>query len=161
MDQAYQARNFNEIQSTKGFASRSASENLEDFCHYFTSSDESFNSNSSSNSDESFEKKNDVLKTCDLLLNDEDRKSNCVNYNDVDINENNTLKTHHKSFRSIIKYVKKMSAKSEKSNDNQQPSRSILRRPTEYTFVKGISGVPIRVAKVSPSTSNHRYISKD
>lgn len=163
MEQAYPATNFNEIQSeNRRFSNGGTSENLEDFRHYFTSSDESFNSNSSSNSDKSFEKKNDVLKTCDLLLNGVDSQSNCVNYNDVDINENSTRKEHHKSFKSIVKYVKNFSLKSEKSSDSQQQSQSILRRPTEYVFVKGMSGVPIRVAKASSSTRNHqRYVSKD
>lgn len=163
MDNTYLATDFNEIQSKQRFTAHGSTENLENFCHYFTSSDESFNSNSSSSSGQSFEKKNDLLKTCDLLLNADDSRSNCVNYNDVQINQKATKKEQNQSsIMSIIKYVKKLSLKSEKTNESSQQNRSILRRPTEYTFVKGMSGLPIRVAKSSPSSSNRqRYVSKD
>lgn len=161
-DQAYLSKNFNEIQSQKRFLPSGTSENLEDFRHYFTSSDESFTSNSSSNSDKSYQKKNDVLKTCDLLLNDDDKRSNWVNYNDVDNNEHSSSKEHHKSLKSLVQYVKKLSLKSEKSTEDQHQNRSILRRPTEYIFVKGMSGLPIRVPKASPSSNDHQlYVSKD
>lgn len=160
MDQTYLSTNFTEIQSDKRFVSGGSSENLEDFYHYFTSSDESFNSNSSSNSnDKSYKKKNDVLKSHDLLLNDDESRSNCVNFNDVDnINENTLRKESCKSFRSLVKYVKKLTLKTEKLNHSQQ--QSILRKPTEYTYVKGMSGLAYRVAK--PSLRTHqRCVSKD
>jgi hypothetical protein len=155
----YTMKDFTEIQSTHKSASinRMSAGNCDDFSSYtFNSSDDSFNSNSSSDS-KSSEKKNDSLKNFDLLLNDCDSKTSDNNLNEIDIHNK---REHHKSFLSIIKFFKN-STKSKTTNELHQ---SILRRPTEYIHVRGISGLPIRVIKASSSSSSaaccHRIVKR-
>lgn len=143
MESNYHSNDFGEIPSNH---SHGATDNLEDFCHNFTSSDESFNSNSSSGSgssssaSKSFEKTNDVMRSNDLSLRSQ------TSFNGV----NNTAarKENHKSFGSIVKMLKNLNLKHEKPSHK----RSILRKPTEYTFVKGMSGLNLRVIKPTQST---------
>lgn len=152
MEPTYHSKNFAEIPSRRRLSS-SVCENLDELCFSFTSSDDSFNSNSSKSS----EKKNDVNKNCDLSSSDDDNKSN----NETDTIGVNTRQGNHKSFVSIVRFLKKISSKKADQNQ-QQASRSILRRPSEYIYVKGISGIPIRVLKTSPPTSScHRYVAKN
>lgn len=155
MEPTYHSKNFMEIPSTRRLSS-SVCENLDDLCFSFTSSDESFNSSSSKSS----EKKNDVNKSSDLLPSDDDNKSSRISYNEMDINGATTTTQTHKSFVSIVRFLKKISTR--KADDNQaSSSRSILRRPSEYVFVKGMSGLPMRVLKTQQSTTScHGYIAK-
>lgn len=130
---------FNEIQSS---SSSNESGSLNDSRYNFSSSDESFNSNSS----QQFQKKNEVNENFDLLLSDDDNKNSGLSFNEMDT----TSQQNHKSFGSLVKFLKRISAK---KSSHQQPTQSILRRPTEYCFVKGMSGLSIRVAKASPSST--------
>lgn len=155
MEPTYHSKNFNEISSNRRLSS-SVCENLDELCFNFTSSDESFNSSSSKSS----EKKNDVNKNCDLSSIDDDNKSSRISYNEMDINGVNNRKSNNKSFVSIVKFLKNLSTK-KSDREQTQASRSILRRPSEYVFVKGMSGLPMRVLKTSPpTTSCNRYIAK-
>lgn len=125
---------FNEIQSS---STSNESGSLSDY--RFTSSDESFGSNNS----RSCHKTNGAIENFDLLLADRDDKKH----------------EHRKSFASLVKFLTKISAR--KSSIEQQPTKSILRRPTEYCFVRGLSGLPMRVVKPPPtSTSCHRCCEK-
>jgi hypothetical protein len=62
----------------------------------------------------------------------------------------------YKSLLSMIKILKKFSVKENSKKANCETSKSILRRPREYMFVKGMSGLSIRVEKV-PSASSQAY----
>lgn len=140
-------KNFTEIQSTHKNSSthRMSTGNFDDdFSSYnLNSSDDSFNSNNSCSS--SSEKKNDVLKNYNLLLNDGDSKASEHSLSEID---SHSKTQQHKSFQSsIIKFLKN-SMKNKPANDQHQ---SILRRPTQYVHVRGISGLPIRVIKASSS----------
>lgn len=147
MEQSYQSKYFLEIQSSPRRASADAG-NIDDF-YSFTSSDESFNSNSS-NSSKSFHKKNDISKRFDLLLDHNSSRS----FTEMDLNEASGRKQrHNKSSMSIIKFLKSLTSRS-KAESLPMGSRSILRRPTEYEFVTGMSGLQIRVVKASSSTAS-------
>jgi hypothetical protein len=104
----------------------------------FNSSNESFSSEPPS---EYSTKKNDVLKNFDLLCD-----SNSKNSEEIDIRNR---PKHHKSFVSIIKFLRN-TMRNKETNDQRQ---SIFRRPTEYGYVRGISGLPIKVIKASSTTS--------
>lgn len=132
---------FNEIQSSSS-SSSNESGSLHDSRYNFSSSDDSFNSNSSQQS----QKKNESNENFDLLLSDDDNKNSGLSFNEMDTR----TQRHHKSFVSLVKFLRKISSK---KSSQQQPTQSILRRPTEYRFVTGMSGLPIRVAKASPSTT--------
>lgn len=151
------SKDFGEIPAQNRFrfptASNASSEdNLEDFCTGFTSSDESFSSNASKSSTET---KNENF---DLSL----RGSSTNGSNHAVIN---TQKQSHKSLQSIARLWKNFRSRSDKSKQQQQP-QSILRKPTEYFFVKGMSGLPLRVVKTpslssSSQASCHRCIAKN
>lgn len=146
------SKDFGEIpaQNRFRFPTSSSDENLEDFCTGFTSSDESFSSNASKSSAES---KNENF---DLSL----RGSSANGSNRAVIN----TKHSNKSLQSIVRLWKNFRSPSDKSKQQQQP-QSILRKPTEYFFVKGMSGLPLRVVKTSSSSSSqascHRCIAKN
>lgn len=153
----YQMKDFMEIPETHKNRSThrmSSGGKHDDFFDFnFNSSDESFNSNSSSSSksSSSSEKKNDV--NYDLLSGGCGSKGSEQSFNDID---SHNKPEHHKSFVSIIKFFKS-SVKSKKTNCQQ----SILRGPTEYGYVRGISGLPIRVIRSSsPSSASCRRIVK-
>lgn len=153
----YRMKDFTEIPSsyTNSSPHRMSSGKYDDFSSLnFNSSDESFNSNSSSSSNSSA-KKNDGSKNFDLSLNDCDSKNSEHIYSETDAN---SKPEHHKSLVSIIKFFKN-SMKNKPSNDQPQ---SILRRPTEYGYVRGISGLPIRVIKASSSSAAccHRIVKR-
>ena len=141
--------------NANSYAFESFSRDAEDFSSctssfLFNTSDESFNSNSSS---EYSTKKNDVSKNFDLSC-DSDSKNSNQSYNEID---SRSQPKHHKSVGSIIKFLK--SSVTNKSTKDQH--QSILRRPTEYGYVRGISGLPIRVIKASSSTSTRcQHIAK-
>lgn len=125
----------------------SATDNLEDSCYGFTSSDESFDSNTSSSSSQ----QNDSSDSSDLSQRDSKP-------NESKPNEINTNSGDHKSFVSIMKRLKNnIKRKSEKSKAQPQ---SILRRPQEYVFVRGMSGLPLRV-KAPQSSSCHLCVSEN
>lgn len=135
--------------NANSYAFQSFSRDSEDFSSctsnfLFNTSDESFNSNSSS---EYSTKKNDVSKNFDLSCDGGSKNSN-QSFNEID---SRGKPKHHKSVGSIIKFLKN-SMTNKATNDQHQ---SILRRPTEYGYVRGISGLPIRVIKASSSTSPH------
>lgn len=159
MESNYHSKDFCEIPSNH---SHGDSDNLEDshnFCHNFTSSDESFTSNSSagasSSSDKSFEKKNDVMRSSDLMS---DSLRSRTSFNGV----NNAEAGNHKSFGSIIKMLKNLNLRHEKPR-NKEHKHSILRAPTEYTFVKGLSGLNLKVPVIKESAAAccQRCISKN
>lgn len=125
---------FNEISSS---STSNVSGSFSDY--RFSSSDESFGSN---NSRKSYHKTNGAIENFDLLLADRDDKKH----------------EHRKSFASLVKFLTKISAR---KSSIEEPTKSILRRPTEYCFVRGISGLPMRVVKPpSTSTSCHRCCEK-
>jgi hypothetical protein len=141
MDNSYQSSEFSEIPR---FLSRRHSEDFSDSCFGFNSSDESFESNTSS------VKTNDSRSKCDLSLH-----TRLGGHHQTDINDSDTQSQsdRRKSFTAIVKFLKRI-AKSKTSSDRPSASRSILRRPTEYVFVKGMSGLPMRVDKASAASSS-------
>lgn len=150
MEPAYHSKSFIEIPTIRKCSTGRSDNNIEDSCFSFNLSDDSFNSNSSTDSNKSNEKKNDGIKNCDLLpTSDEENKSG----REIDINGVNSQ--NHKSSHSIIKILKRFSTRNDSSH--QKRRQSILRQPTEYIFVKGMSGVQIRVAKPSSSSSSSSY----
>lgn len=145
----YQMKDFMEIPETHKSQSihrMSSGGNHDDFFDYnFNASDESFNSNSSSSSkSSSSEKKNDV--NYDLLRGGRGSKGSEQSFNEID---SHNKPEHHKSFVSIVKFFKS----SVKSKTTHCQHQSILRQPTEYGYVRGISGLPIRVIKSSSPSS--------
>lgn len=146
MESKYHSKDFMEIPSSSRFPSRT-SERLDDFYFTFNSSDESFNSNRSSNSSKSLEKTNDVIRKCDL--SSEDGSSSGGN----SLSETDT-NSRRRNYKSIIKFLKNFKPKSDARNEQKNKNQSILRRPTEYTYVRGLSGLPLRVIKASTSTGN-------
>lgn len=78
---------------------------------------------------------------------------------DKDITENDyeevKRKKHcrYKSLLSMIKILKKFSVKETKNASCEPTTKSILRRPRQYTFVKGISGLNIRVERISSAST--------
>lgn len=153
MDSTY-SKDFGEIpaQNRFRFPTSDSEDNLEDFCTGFTSSDESFSSNGSKSSSDT-----NKTETFDLSL----RGSSTNESNHVAIN---AQKQNHKSLKSIARLWKNFRVQSDKSKQQQQAPRSILRKPTEYFFVKGMSGLPLRVVKTSSSssqTSCHRCTVKN
>lgn len=149
MEANYHSKDFNEISSNH---SHGTSDNLDPH-HNFTSSDESFNSNSSSSgSDKSFNKKNDVMGSDDLLMSR-------TSFNGM--NNTEARKENHKSFGSIVKMLRNLNLKHEKASREHQ--HSILRAPTEYAIVRGMSGLNLKVIKSTQQTSNrcHRCIARN
>lgn len=146
MESTYHSKDFMEIPSSSRFPSR-VSESLDDCYFTFNSSDESFNSNRSSNSSKSLEKTNDVIRKCDLS-NDDGNSSGGNSLSETDTND------RRRNYKSIIKFLKNFKPKTEGRSEQQSKNQSILRRPTEYTFVRGMSGLPLRVIKSSTSTGN-------
>lgn len=141
------SKTFMEIPPKEGCSSISSgnSDTLGDFSS-FKSSDGSFNSTSSRSLN-----RNNEEKSFDSSDNE---NQSSENYTETTSNSY-TKKESHKSFEPIIKFFKRFSTKSKTSSSHQQ---SILRQPTEYRFVKGISGVPcrIRIAKASSLPTNSR-----
>lgn len=148
------SKDFGEIpaQNRFRFPTSDSQDNLEDFCSGFTSSDESFGSNASKSTTGS---KNENF---DLSLGGS--STNGSNHAVI-----NTRKHSHKSLQSIARLWKNFRSQSDKSK--QQQPQSILRKPTEYFFVKGMSGLPLRVVKTPSSSSSssqatcHRCIAKN
>lgn len=106
----------------------------------FTSSDESFGSCSS----RSYKKV--INDTTEKNVWSSRNKNRMGNHMETKRNEIETIEhQNHKSMVSIIKFLKKISSK--KSENPKQ----LYRRPTEYFFVRGCSGLTIRVAK-TPNT---------
>lgn len=153
MESTYHSKDFMEIPSSSRFPSRT-SESLDDCYFTFNSSDESFNSNRGSNSSKSLEKTNDVIRKCDL--SSEDGNSSSGN----SLSETDT-NGRRRNYKSIIKFLKNFRPKTEARSEQQNKNQSILRRPTEYIYVRGLSGLPLRVIKASSSTGNcsQRYTS--
>lgn len=138
-------KDFEAISPKKSFSPEFSSSRGSSTLSDFTLSDDSFNSNSSS----SFEMKNGVKQNCDLLFRVDSN-------NELSANETNTRKPDRKSFLSMVNLLRNLKLRSPKSTKDQQ---SILRHPTEYVFIKGMSGLPIRVAK-SSAPCCHRSIAK-
>lgn len=150
MESSYQLKSQNQdprMRRSFSYSSGSSGNNSS-----FTSSNNSIMSNNSC------QKTNCASKNSDLLPSDDDNNnSSGTSCDEMDMSLNDAKPERHlKSFVSIIKFLRNISAK--KSN-NQALNRSILRRPTEYCFVKGISGLPMRV-RASSTTSCHRCIAK-
>lgn len=137
--------------TSNGFLdTQSDSDNFGDFSSCsFNSSDESFTPSSSRKFST---KKNDMIKNFDLLC-DNDSKNSGQSFNEIDTQNR---PKHHKSFTSIIKLLMNSMKHSTRSDQHQ----SILRRPTEYGYVRGISGLPIRVIKASSATSANHVVKR-
>lgn len=154
MDSTY-TKDFGEIpaQNRFRFPASGSEENLEDLCTGFTSSDESFSSRGSKTSSQT------KSENFDLSL----RGTSTGSTNESNHAVINTPKHNHKSLKAIANLWKNFTVQSDKSKKQQQP-RSILRKPTEYFFVKGMSGLPLRVAKTTSSSSQascHRCTAKN
>jgi hypothetical protein len=93
-------------------------------------------------------KNNDVLKSFDLLCDSASKAS------DQSLEEINIPRKpkHHKSLESIIKFLKN----SMKNKATIEQHQNIFRKPTEYEFRRGISGLQIKVIKET-STSSERF----
>lgn len=143
-----------------------ASESIEDLYFDITSFDDSCiqrssslkrntcikNFDSSSDLNVDYENYSDDLKSSRVSF---EHQADTKSQNSEEIKE----KKHgrYKSLLSVIKILKKFSVK---ENGNKKTScetpKSILRRPREYMFIKGMSGLSIRVEKV-PSVSSKAY----
>lgn len=123
--------------------------------------------------DDSFIKKNSdnrIFDTSSEISADYENysfvKSSQESYNEINIhsrvleNENKinetTKKYHYKSLLSMIKILKKFSLK-KTSIEAAKTNGNILRRPREYVYVKGMSGLTIRVEKVPSSMPSKTF----
>lgn len=138
-----------------------SSDSIEDLYFDITSFDDSCIQNSTlkrSSCNKNFDSSSDlhveyenysVLKSSRVSFIEDQVKNNTENSEET---KENKKHSRYKSLLSMIKILKKFSVKETKKANCEQQTKSILRRPREYTFVKGISGLSIRVEKV-PSSS--------
>lgn len=142
-----------------------ASQSVEDLYFDITSFDDSYIQRSTS-----LKKRNTCTKSFDSSSdlnvdyeNYSDVKSSRVSFeHQTDTKSQNSEEikekkhSRYKSLLSMIKILKKFSVKENGKKTNCETSKSILRRPREYMFIKGMSGLSIRVEKV-PSASSKAY----
>lgn len=142
-----------EIASIKRCSSLASGVSGSSECYSFVSSSDSFNVNQK----EFHRMKNDLRDRFDF---DEDNKSSSRDEisTKVDFYEKNTSKSSDdKSSSSIIKFLRNVSSQ---KSENRTQRRNIFRTPTEYCFVKGMSGLPIRVRASSVTACCHRSVAK-
>lgn len=131
-----------------------------DSTHNFDSSSESNsdseveNNNFSHNSDEV--KKLQTQVSEDLIELKKEKEKNKDNINEMDTNQ----RCRYKSLLSLIKALKKFSVSLKSKSDNETRKNTNncniyrqLKRPTEYVYVRGMSGLSNRIEK-APMSSN-------
>ncbi|CRK95890.1 CLUMA_CG009336, isoform A [Clunio marinus] len=152
MESKYEMTSFKEFKPKFKYSSASSmSDTLGDSSSFnsssFNSSDGSFKSNIQNNKEKNF----DLSMSCNDFRTDgsfnSEEQENC--------NKRKGIKNSFLSFIRTFKDIKKCR--------NSRNQKSILRQPTEYVYVKGFSGVPMRVIKdySSPISSDyHLYVRK-
>lgn len=137
------------------------------YCDFNYSSSSSFDDSYRTNSSRDLQhKKNDHLGNCDLLLSTSASSSNDSSQRNLNFNGSESkINQRNKSLSSIAKLFNNLSLKSwrltksitktpEKKSKKQI---SILRRPSDYYWTKGISGLhTIRVEKSSLCCQHRR-----